>query len=1041
MLAYVVALIMACMVIPYETAFAAEETYGFQGLTGTVMVPGKGPRETNNIKLTEPANITVDHTTSEPGGYFLNTINETLDGTENIQFAFCMTAGMNNLWEDGIKRDDGVNPELKFVTRNLDPNPAAAPGREEELKDKLTQVNIYSLTNGEEYNGAWLGTRTAIANYQKGNLKVDYDKCHANVTGNDRSGRITLYIPADTLPSGEYIFEFGPNTCGNEPLKAPLVPIAFKFKVKGAYTFELALSEAEAKLASANPGTEPGDYAAEAIEALRTKVQEAKNLGDNPGADEKAAMAAALGEAIETLEKSRVVHITAGEIQGITPELSVGDANTATIEVSADPNDNGAYTKKKWRIKQDGDITAKNQVVTIDPDTGEYTANRPGTATIQAISKWNNTVLKEFPVTVTDEGAMFSVNIPKGSSLKDITEATGRDTSTLAELKVYTSKGVNLTAADFAFLRSLPLLKKLDLAKAACPVIPSDQQSGGALSGCENIEELILPEDLTKIGTQAFQNCTKLTTLEIPAAVTFIGGQAFKNCGNLKTLHMRAVSPPKHSETPYSFEGASVEKIRVPYGCGNAYGADPIWNQFTLLPDTENNQLNVRVSKSGELAKAAESALGEQIESNIDTLVIVTDDQVSLSASKDIPYLQKNFINATTIDLSAANLPDKKLSGTVFSGRINASVKTLRLNDNVTTIGQNALKGFYNLQDIILPASLNNLSQGTFGECEKLKSELVINARKPPITNGSPFIPGTVTTIVVPPGCRQAYESHPFWTTFKIIPQVDISLSTPTLTLEVAQSQTLTARVTVYSNNDKTVKWSSSNDRVAAVNRDTGTVTAIKPGTAVITATTLEGGVTASCVVTVKAVAPPAWVKTSATYNSVKLTWPTVGGAAGYEIYRATKANGSYSKLRTLSASARSYTDTGRTTGTAYYYKVRAYKIIGGTRYLGDYSGIAGARPSLAKVTKVKAKKGGAKKIKISWKRVNGASGYTVYRSTKKTKGYKSIKTVKSSKTIKYTNSKLKKGKRYYYKVRAYRKIGKKKVYGPYSGIVWYKAR
>lgn len=52
-----------------------------------------------------------------------------------------------------------------------------------------------------------------------------------------------------------------------------------------------------------------------------------------------------------------------------------------------------------------------------------------------------------------------------------------------------------------------------------------------------------------------------------------------------------------------------------------------------------------------------------------------------------------------------------------------------------------------------------------------------------------------------------------------------------------------------------------------------------------------------------------------------------------------------------------------------------------------------------------------------------------VYRSTKKNGTYKKIRTLKSAKTLKYTNTKLKKGRTYYYKVCAYNSTGK----GPMS--------
>ena len=73
--------------------------------------------------------------------------------------------------------------------------------------------------------------------------------------------------------------------------------------------------------------------------------------------------------------------------------------------------------------------------------------------------------------------------------------------------------------------------------------------------------------------------------------------------------------------------------------------------------------------------------------------------------------------------------------------------------------------------------------------------------------------------------------------------------------------------------------------------------------------------------------------------------------------------------------------------------------------------------------------KSGKRKAVLSWKKTSKAKGYVVYRSTKKNGTYKKIRTLKNAKTLKYTNTKLKKGRTYYYKVCAYNSTGK----GPMS--------
>lgn len=70
--------------------------------------------------------------------------------------------------------------------------------------------------------------------------------------------------------------------------------------------------------------------------------------------------------------------------------------------------------------------------------------------------------------------------------------------------------------------------------------------------------------------------------------------------------------------------------------------------------------------------------------------------------------------------------------------------------------------------------------------------------------------------------------------------------------------------------------------------------------------------------------------------------------------------------------------------------------------------------------------------VKVSWNKLNGVSGYRIYRSTKKSSGYKYLKQL-SSKTTSYTNKKLSSGKTYYYKVRAYSNVFGDRYYGAYS--------
>jgi len=83
-----------------------------------------------------------------------------------------------------------------------------------------------------------------------------------------------------------------------------------------------------------------------------------------------------------------------------------------------------------------------------------------------------------------------------------------------------------------------------------------------------------------------------------------------------------------------------------------------------------------------------------------------------------------------------------------------------------------------------------------------------------------------------------------------------VSVSPDSKTLDVTENVPLTATVLPENATDMSVTWSSSDNNVATVS-NTGLVTANAGGTAIITATTVDGGKTATCSITVNAPVSP----------------------------------------------------------------------------------------------------------------------------------------------------------------------------------------
>ena len=165
--------------------------------------------------------------------------------------------------------------------------------------------------------------------------------------------------------------------------------------------------------------------------------------------------------------------------------------------------------------------------------------------------------------------------------------------------------------------------------------------------------------------------------------------------------------------------------------------------------------------------------------------------------------------------------------------------------------------------------------------------------------------------------------------------------------------------------------------------------------------------------------------------KQVSLSWSAVKGAKSYEIFRAEESSKSYKLIKKLTAV--SFTDTTVEAGKKYTYKVRALN-----ESESIYKDSAEKTVSVMKFT-AKTKntlKKGKNQITVKLKKkVKYADGYQIKYSTdkklKKAVKNKTVNANKSSLKIK----KLKSGKKYYVRVRAYKIINGKKIYGKWSTI------
>lgn len=527
----------------------------------------------------------------------------------------------------------------------------------------------------------------------------------------------------------------------------------------------------------------------------------------------------------------------------------------------------------------------------------------------------------------------------------------------------------------------------------------------GVFMGCGSLLEANIPNNIIKIPNNTFYNCKKLQEFEISENITCIGKEAFYSCESLLNITIPE-NVKEIKEGAFAYCGG-LKNINVPKGITvieNSVFEATSSLESIVLPEGIKSLGRYAFRYSGikhiEIPNTVEkidtSAFG--VCRNLESIIIPD----SIKSIGDNAFRQ------------CSNLETVVLSNSIDVIEIDAfyactSLNSIVIPEGVTTIKESAFGNCGKLNSIILPKSLENIKAGAFIKCENIKhfayrgsnfSAITIGDRNSAITIQKKH--QNVTKVAhcnneafYCPSCDWYYDV----TTGK-------KLNMP------------------YGNHD-----------VVTDNYLSPTYTSVGLTEGIHCGVCNETIVEQKTIPMKKLPAPTSVKAASAGYNSIKISWKKVSGASGYSVYRSTSKTGKYTFVKMTTNT--SYTNSGRTTGTKYYYKVRPYVVVDGERKYGDYSAVVSGKALPAKPTGVKAVSAGYKSIKISWKKVSGASGYEVYRSTSKNGTYSLVSRTKKTYL---TNTGRATGKKYYYKVRAYRTVNDVRKYGSFSSIVSAKA-
>lgn len=160
-------------------------------------------------------------------------------------------------------------------------------------------------------------------------------------------------------------------------------------------------------------------------------------------------------------------------------------------------------------------------------------------------------------------------------------------------------------------------------------------------------------------------------------------------------------------------------------------------------------------------------------------------------------------------------------------------------------------------------------------------------------------------------------------------------------------------------------------------------------------------------------VAAPEIVSVANTFAGVMVKWNAVTGADSYRVYRKVKG-GSWKKL--IDVTTANYTDKEAQSGVTYCYTVRCMNAAGEFVSAYDKNGTQYTRLDAPDLISVSITKSGY--VRVSWKQVEGATGYTVYRKETGGKWLK-LRDIDDPAKLYFLDGTAESGKTYYYTIRS----------------------
>ena len=281
---------------------------------------------------------------------------------------------------------------------------------------------------------------------------------------------------------------------------------------------------------------------------------------------------------------------------------------------------------------------------------------------------------------------------------------------------------------------------------------------GRMFEGLDSLEEVILPESLTTIGSCAFKGCENITEIDLPESVKYIQDCAFESCTGLKEIKL----PSQLEMIDYfAFTGcSSLEEIVIPDSVQSIYpGA------FSSCENLGSVVMGENIGVLGEnMFKDCPNLFEILMPSDFDVLLmegsfyspfdikdyrpvlsdllgceavrkvtITTGEKVSIRMFEGVTSLEEVVLPEGLEDIESGafrncknlkkiNLPESLVNIYDFAFESCTGLTEIELPSHLKSIDYFAFTGCSSLKEIVIPDSVRSIYPGAFSSCENLGS-------------------------------------------------------------------------------------------------------------------------------------------------------------------------------------------------------------------------------------------------------------------------------------------------------------------------------